>query len=335
MPDDWSPDIHVQTSKQRVGREELNLISRDLRGRTGVEAVLIVVSDAVDTLEVLSLVDADDVAGLEAFAGRAVRHPAPLTEILDDAGTNGAGLPPLGLSSPLHLSGDTVGALCAAVADPSAEGHDELSWLLDTYGRLASMSLQGRGMLGGLLARARYDRLTGCLNYASLLEELNREIDRARRQGLDLACCFVDLDRYKQVNDRFGHTHGNHVLAAVGRTLRRAVRNVDTVGRYGGDEFVVVLPGTSAEAALVLAERIRCTISAIPIPGQPEGIGASVGVAQWRDATGVETFLGDADRALTEAKEAGGGCVVVARGGGTSGHTGEATNGGLPGPGAT
>jgi diguanylate cyclase (GGDEF)-like protein len=173
------------------------------------------------------------------------------------------------------------------------------------------MTLTGDALLGSLLAAVRRDQLTGCMNYATLLEELNREVERCRRQDLTLSCCFLDLDRYKSVNDQLGHDRGNQVLARVGTVLRQTVRVADTVGRYGGDEFVVLLPGSDAQAAARLARRMREAIRAIPVAGVADGLDVSTGIAEWHRGDGPESLLGESDGALRAAKAAGGGMAVI------------------------
>ena len=130
---------------------------------------------------------------------------------------------------------------------------------VEAYARLAALCLHDPGTLDGLLSAARRDALTGCLSYGALRKELEREIHRAARHGRDVSCCFVDLDGFKLVNDQHGHLHGSRVLARVAAALAKGMRDGDTLGRYGGDEFVAVLPDTDEDAAATLAERLRET----------------------------------------------------------------------------
>ena len=141
-----------------------------------------------------------------------------------------------------------------------------------------------------------------------------------------MSCCFIDVDGFKQVNEREGHLQGNRMLAAVAGALHRTVRISDSVGRYGGDEFVVLLPDTDLAAALALAQRLRTTICTTTT-GASEPLDVSIGVAQWRAGTTGDELLDAADTALRGAKQSGGGQVVsagdVAAGGGR-GVTGSA-----------
>jgi two-component system, chemotaxis family, sensor kinase Cph1 len=156
--------------------------------------------------------------------------------------------------------------------------------------------------LDGLFATARVDSLTGCLSYASIRYELAREINRSTRGGLSLSVCFIDLDSFKRVNDEHGHLRGNEVLAEVAQILRRGVRSCDTVGRFGGDEFVAILPQTGEAAALQLAERLRSLIGTPSSSGFPEPLTASIGVAEWKPPTTTAELLDQADTAMLRAK---------------------------------
>src|SRR5205807_1408342 len=137
-------------------------------------------------------------------------------------------------------------------------------------------------------------------------QELEREVRRSERHGLSLSCCFLDLDDFKLVNDRYGHLYGSAVLAKVAAAFVSAVRSKDTVGRYGGDEFVAILPETDGAAAVKLAERARQTISGLTMDREHGPVAASIGVAQWQPGFSGRDLLGAADRALGEAKGAGG-----------------------------
>ncbi len=120
----------------------------------------------------------------------------------------------------------------------------------------------------------------------------------------------IDLDHFKQVNDTHGHGTGDAILRAVALVLRRNVRKVDTVARFGGEEFCVVLPRVSRSEALEIAEKLRRSVAQAPLeglPGQaPHFATISIGVASYgSDATDVATLLEQADRALYEAKRGG------------------------------
>ncbi len=154
---------------------------------------------------------------------------------------------------------------------------------------------------------ARTDALTGCYNRRALFELLAAELDRAKRYERTVALLIVDLDFFKEVNDGRGHLAGDGVLRQMGEILRKDARSVDVVARYGGDEFVLVLPDTSQEGAIAFAERLRTRIAShnFAEAGEPLYVTASIGVAAKPDdgALTAEEFLGRADRALYSAKD--------------------------------
>ncbi len=156
------------------------------------------------------------------------------------------------------------------------------------------------GLVASDRAEARTDPLTGVHNRRFLEEFLNREIARRRRSHHPLSVLLLDLDGFKAYNDEHGHLAGDRVLAAVASSLRNAVRTTDVVARYGGDEFVVVLPNTPGEAARRVARELR---RAVPPP-----VSVSVGIGCMGE--GVHTpgqLFAIADAALMRAKQEGGG----------------------------
>jgi diguanylate cyclase (GGDEF)-like protein len=209
--------------------------------------------------------------------------------------------------------GGGLGALCVGFSAAPRENHTMIVWLIESYAALAALCIHDGEALDGILGAARLDGLTGCLNQATLRAELDRMIGRCARQGGTLACCFIDLDGFKLVNDLHGHLYGSRVLAATAAGLRGAVRGEDALGRYGGDEFVALLPDTDEPAACALAQRLRSTISStLSERGEPGSLDASIGVAQWRPGWTADEFLDAADGALLDAKRTGGGKVVPA-----------------------
>ncbi|MEM9069846.1 MAG: diguanylate cyclase [Myxococcota bacterium] len=161
-----------------------------------------------------------------------------------------------------------------------------------------------------LAEEATTDVLTGLANKRALEEALARDLARASRMEQELSLVVVDVDHFKQFNDRWGHSTGDEVLRAVGQLLRDTVRTGDVAARYGGEEFVLVLPNTDPEGALTVAERVRSLLEEASIEG-PEGplrVTASFGVATVR-GPGCEhaarVLFERADAALYEAKRAG------------------------------
>ena len=163
-----------------------------------------------------------------------------------------------------------------------------------------------------LREQATHDGLTGLLNRTSIMEKLDDELARAARENSPLSVLMVDLDRFKAVNDTQGHLAGDAVLREAANRFRSAARRYDSVGRYGGEEFLIVLPGCTAEAARVHAERIRLAIAGKPFRAEsrPLGVTCSVGLAS-SDHCAPAMLLREADDALYEAKALGRNCVVV------------------------
>ena len=157
--------------------------------------------------------------------------------------------------------------------------------------------------------RATHDELTGLSNRRVVLEAIDREYARRRREGGDLGVVLIDLDHFKNVNDTYGHLAGDAVLKEAARRMTASVRPYDTVGRYGGEEFLVVAPSCNSSGAVKLAERIRESIQELPMPSVagPVSITASCGVAVSTTAKPLDPqeLLRSADEALYRAKENG------------------------------
>lgn len=144
-------------------------------------------------------------------------------------------------------------------ADPSAADASALAMAVGTLGLvLENVALHSEGKT--LRSLAEKDELTGISNRRNILDLLRREVDRARRYGKPLALALVDVDHFKSWNDLHGHAVGDMVLQSVAQIITSASREIDSYGRYGGEEFLIVLPETSAEHAIVYAERLRTMI---------------------------------------------------------------------------
>lgn len=162
--------------------------------------------------------------------------------------------------------------------------------------------------------QATHDVLTGIWNRGALLDLLQREIERARRSQSPTGLLMLDLDHFKTVNDTYGHLAGDVVLREVARRISEVVRSYDLVGRYGGEEFLVVLPGCDKDRALQSAERIRSVIAEHPVlaAGAEILVTASIGVTVTTVSTVAEKeILAIADTALYQAKSAGRNCTAA------------------------
>jgi diguanylate cyclase (GGDEF)-like protein/putative nucleotidyltransferase with HDIG domain len=160
---------------------------------------------------------------------------------------------------------------------------------------------------------ATTDELTGLWNRRRFIEMLQRECRRASRSGASLALAMVDVDRFKAVNDTFGHAFGDRVLQAVAAHLGREARATDIVARYGGEEFMVLMPDTSPEEAYSAAERIRRRVAAHPVADEKRSVEVTISVGISGSSPGrradPETLVRLADETLYAAKQAGRNCT--------------------------
>jgi len=183
-----------------------------------------------------------------------------------------------------------------------------LSLLLgSTYVMLNNLGKKLDTAQGALLEASIRDELTGLHNRRYLMTRLNEEFERARRKGTALGLLMMDIDHFKVVNDKFGHPAGDEVLRSVGQTLASMLRDYDVGGRYGGEEFAVVLAETTPQDMVKMADRVREAIESLDDHGKASGIHVtiSIGVAVLRDDDTIETLLQRADSALYQAKDAG------------------------------
>lgn len=156
-----------------------------------------------------------------------------------------------------------------------------------------------------VLRMARKDQLTGLYNRTAISELLKAEIERNSRYDQPLSVVMVDIDHFKRINDRYGHDAGDKVLARIGGIFTFNLRKPDAVGRWGGEEFLIIAPGNNASAAQQLAQRLRVFIKEIPLGQLPEVITASFGVAQLAEQQTMDQLLLVADKAMYKAKNAG------------------------------
>jgi diguanylate cyclase (GGDEF)-like protein len=180
------------------------------------------------------------------------------------------------------------------------------------YARAARQLEQARRELD---TRANVDPVTGLPNRRALDDRLAEEVERAHRYRQPLSLCFIDLDHFKRINDEHGHAAGDAVLRQVGSVLRRSARGIDFVGRFGGEEFVVLVPGTWSDDAATLGERLRRAVAETPFVlarDLPTHLTISVGIAGLPEHAQDADSLNDvADKALYSAKHSGRNRVVL------------------------
>ncbi len=149
------------------------------------------------------------------------------------------------------------------------------------------------------------DPLTGLSNRRQMTELLETELSKARRHDYPLSAVMMDIDHFKSINDTFGHDGGDRVLAGIAQTMRSMCRKEDIVARFGGEEFILILPGSPASSALECAERIRKAIQNSPFEGIPRQVTASFGVSLFSKDDTQDSLLKRADNALYQAKTSG------------------------------
>lgn len=183
---------------------------------------------------------------------------------------------------------------------------------------LAAVSYR-RLRLGHRVAReleraARTDAVTGLANRRAMLERLDQELERSRQTGQPLTLVMADVDHFKAINDRHGHDAGDTVLVAIGERLASTLRSQDTLARWGGEEFLLLLPATGPQGGHAIAERLRRAISAVPftVAGEPVGLTITQGLATARPGMDAQSLIKAADQALYEGKRRGRDQVVAA-----------------------
>jgi len=158
-----------------------------------------------------------------------------------------------------------------------------------------------------LRRQATHDSLTGILNRGAIMERFSIEADRAHRDNQNLCIAIVDLDHFKRVNDTCGHIVGDTVLSETASRMTSVLRPYDSIGRYGGEEFIIVFPRCDLAQAFTIAERVRRAISIQPIRTSWDAVTvtASIGIAEARALMNSDEIIREADSALFRAKQAG------------------------------
>jgi diguanylate cyclase (GGDEF)-like protein len=220
----------------------------------------------------------------------------------------------ISLQVPIEARGRTIGVLSVFSRDELRPFSDETQRALEDLAARAGPALENSRRYLEARRLADLDARTGLHNYRYFDETLEREVARARRYHRKLALVVFDLDDFKQINERFGHTTGDAVLAAVAERMREVLRSADIAARYGGDEFAVILPESGVEEAEKFYERLRAHIAASPIPSVGV-VGLSCGVGELDGQEDWKAFFNRVDDALFRAKRAGKGQVVRALGG--------------------
>jgi diguanylate cyclase (GGDEF)-like protein len=223
----------------------------------------------------------------------------------------------LGLPIPATGPGAPRGSLCLLFERGQQFSCEQFATLLDLaqlagYGlRMADMNREAEQLLARLTHVAITDALTGAANRRHGEELLEQEIKRARRYKLPLALIAFDIDRFKAINDRYGHPVGDIALRTVADTARAILRSSDVLVRAGGEEFQVIAPHTSAIDGLKMAEKLRHAIEQAAVPGC-DHVTVSLGVAQLGEQESADSLAVRVTAAMGRAKRAGRNCVELA-----------------------
>ena len=184
---------------------------------------------------------------------------------------------------------------------------DELRARVRVGQRMVELQMELFEAKKALAHEAMHDHLTGILNRRAILDNFDRELKRSIRKNSKMSIGLCDIDHFKQINDTYGHQVGDDVLCGVARAIQDSLRKYDLVGRYGGEEFLVVAPGSTGSAGEGLYERLRAMISSFRTTTRSGevGITVSVGVAGVESGISVDAILAAADAALYQAKAEG------------------------------
>lgn len=250
---------------------------------------------------------------LSRFNAQAV----PISQVHAQVFRWSSGLPeterPAQMTIPLTFSQKSQGLLYVE-RQRGAFSESELQ-LLSMVGTSLTLALHNAAIHQQMQELAPRDGLTGLLNRRTLEEVLSRELKAGTRYRASACLILVDVDHFRQENDLFGHVGGDRVLTRIATIMQEAVRDTDSVGQYGGEEFWIVLPHTDLARAVVLAERLRDQIEyhAFDVDGRSVRVTVSMGIAQIPDKTisTVTEWMVAADAALYEAKDCGRNGVVI------------------------
>lgn len=200
----------------------------------------------------------------------------------------------------------------SAAATRIADGETNIDVPITGDREVATLGAALRKMTDELSKRARIDDLTGMPNFRAFRERIEDEIQRSNRFGYEVGILVLDLDRFKQYNDRFGHLGGNDALQRVARVIQESVRKVDFPARYGGEEFAVVAPQIDGTTLALVAERIRANVETLPAPAGLDTVTISIGAATYpTDGATADALFQIADERLYRAKKEGRNRVVV------------------------
>jgi len=208
---------------------------------------------------------------------------------------------------PLQTANFLVGVLNLADRDGDGAFEEGDRQVLDQVGRVLAMAIRNCRLFREVQNQAHTDALTKLGNYRAFHESLRSEMHRSERYGRPLALIMLDLDSFKELNDRFGHQAGDAALSQLGTVVRESLRREDLAARYGGDEIAIILPETKPRGALMVVQRLLAAVRsrAFSHEGHTLPVSISAGVAPYRAGMSITQFVGEADVALYRAKQSG------------------------------
>ncbi len=215
--------------------------------------------------------------------------------------------------APLLLGEHVLGILSLDATERQVFAENDLR-LLTAFAATAAVAIRNAQLYAEVQRQAITDHLTGLYNRRGFFELGQRELERARRFKHPLSAILFDIDRFKQINDTFGHPAGDQVIYAVAERCRKNLRHIDILARYGGEEFAVLLPETDLPTAYQVAERLRQSIAETPVETDhhPIQVTVSVGMTMATDEIpDLAGLLNRADAAMYSAKQMGGNYLVV------------------------
>jgi diguanylate cyclase (GGDEF)-like protein len=215
------------------------------------------------------------------------------------------------IATPIRTKDRILGAFVSFSAAPRILGQADLESAAE-LADFTAIVVENSRLFAEVQRSATTDSLTGAFNTRYFREVLSREAARAQRYSTSLSLLMIDVDSFKSINDTFGHLVGDKVLMEIGNILQKTVRNTDLVFRCGGDEFGVVLPGTTTEGALHVAEKILQKVQSGPIlqtMGYTGAITVSIGISDYQRGSHYEALVAEADQALYASKRASKNCV--------------------------
>ncbi len=213
------------------------------------------------------------------------------------------------LAAPISARGTAFGAI-VVYSDKKGRFNEQDEALLSTIGNQVGVAVENAKLYEKTLELAQVDGLTGLANRRHLMETLKQEVDRAARYSTALSALILDLDKFKNFNDTYGHLKGDELLRAFAALVKNNVRSTDFPGRYGGEEFTIILPNTALKGAMVIAERLRKATESLKISVNENehayaGTTVSIGLAELSEGENEEKLLAAADAALYRAKQEG------------------------------